>query len=93
MMQRAIIHIDLDAFFVAVEQLDDPTLIGKCVIVGGRADARGVVSSASYEARKYGVRSAMPTAQALRLCPHAVRHRGPTPALRRDVSPGDGAPP
>ena len=71
-MRRAIIHIDLDAFFVAVEQLDDPTLIGQCVIVGGRADARGVVSSASYEARKFGVRSAMPTAQALRLCPQAV---------------------
>jgi DNA polymerase-4 len=70
--QRAIIHIDLDAFFVAVEQLDDPTLVGKPVIVGGRPDARGVVSSASYEARKLGVRSAMPTAQALRLCPDAV---------------------
>jgi DNA polymerase-4 len=72
MTQRAIIHIDLDAFFVAVEQLDDPTLIGRPVIVGGRADARGVVSSASYEARRFGVRSAMPTAQALRLCPEAI---------------------
>jgi DNA polymerase-4 len=71
-IQRAIIHIDLDAFFVAVERLDDPTLIGVPVIVGGRAEARGVVSSASYEARAFGVHSAMPTAQALRLCPQAV---------------------
>jgi DNA polymerase-4 len=72
MTQRAIIHIDLDAFFVAVEQLDDPALIGQPVIVGGRPDARGVVASASYEARRFGVRSAMPTAQALRLCPEAI---------------------
>ena len=72
MTQRAIIHIDLDAFFVAVEQLDDPALVGKAVIVGGRADARGVVASASYEARRYGVRSAMPTAQAIRLCPSVI---------------------
>jgi len=72
MTQRAIIHLDLDAFFVAVERLDDPSLIGVPVIVGGRPDARGVVSSASYEARAFGVHSAMPTAQALRLCPKAV---------------------
>lgn len=79
MSERAIIHLDLDAFFVAVERLDDPALIGVPVIVGGRAEARGVVASASYEARKYGVHSAMPTAQALRLCPQAVLvsgHRG-----------------
>ncbi len=79
MSQRAILHLDLDAFFVAVERLDDPALIGVPVIVGGRAEARGVVASASYEARKFGVHSAMPTAQALRLCPQAVLvsgHRG-----------------
>ena len=79
MSVRTIIHLDLDAFFVAVERLDDPALIGVPVIVGGRPDARGVVSSASYEARKFGVHSAMPTAQALRLCPQAVLvsgHRG-----------------
>lgn len=69
---RSIIHIDLDAFFVAVERLDNPALIGVPVLVGGRPDSRGVVSSASYEARKFGIHSAMPTAQALRLCPHAV---------------------
>ncbi len=72
MCPRAIIHIDLDAFFVAVERLDHPALIGVPVIVAGRPESRGVVSSASYEARKFGVHSAMPTAQALRLCPQAV---------------------
>ncbi len=79
MPPRAILHIDLDAFFVAVERLDDPRLIGVPVIVGGRAEVRGVVASASYEARKFGVHSAMPTAQALRLCPQAILisgHRG-----------------
>ena len=79
MAPRAIIHIDLDAFFVAVERLDDPRLIGVPVIVGGRPEVRGVVASASYEARKFGVHSAMPTAAALRLCPQAILisgHRG-----------------
>lgn len=79
MPTRAILHIDLDAFFVAVERLDNPALIGVPVIVGGRPDVRGVVASASYEARKFGVHSAMPTATALRLCPQAVLvsgHRG-----------------
>lgn len=71
-MARVIFHIDLDAFFVAVERLDNPALIGVPVIVGGRPETRGVVSSASYEARKFGVHSAMPTAQALRLCPQAI---------------------
>jgi DNA polymerase-4 len=79
MPARAIIHLDLDAFFVAVERLDNPALIGLPVIVGGRPESRGVVASASYEVRKYGVHSAMPTAEALRRCPHAVivsGHRG-----------------
>jgi DNA polymerase IV len=75
-VERSIIHLDLDAFFVAVERLDNPALIGQPVIVGGRPTVRGVVASASYEARAFGVHSAMPTAQALRLCPQAVLLRG-----------------
>ncbi|QHS57062.1 DNA polymerase IV [Mucilaginibacter sp. 14171R-50] len=69
--QRHIVHIDLDSFFVSVERKFNPSLIGKAVIIGGSAD-RGVVASCSYEARKYGVHSAMPTRQALKLCPHAI---------------------
>lgn len=68
----AIILVDLDAFFAAVEQLDHPGWRGKPLIVGGSADKRGVVSTASYEARKYGVRSAMPSAIARSLCPDAI---------------------
>jgi DNA polymerase-4 len=69
---RTILHVDMDAFFAAIEQRDHPALRGKPVIVGGSADARGVVSTASYEARKYGVHSAMPMTEAKRRCPHAV---------------------
>jgi DNA polymerase IV len=67
-----ILHLDMDAFYVSVELLERPDLRGKAVIVGGRPDARGVVSACSYESRKYGVHSAMPLRTAAKLCPHAV---------------------
>ena len=69
---RKIIHIDMDAFFAAIEQRDNPRLRGKPVIVGGSPESRGVVSTCSYEARKFGVHSAMPTARAKRLCPDGI---------------------
>ena len=69
--QRHIAHLDLDAFFVEVECLHDPSLRGKALIVGGSRD-RGVVTTCSYEARRFGVRSAMPMARAVQLCPHAT---------------------
>ena len=74
--KRYIAHLDLDCFFVSVERIKDPTLVGKPVAVGGTPTGRGVVASASYEARAFGVRSAMPTATALKLCPHLVTVRG-----------------
>ena len=72
----AVLLVDLDAFFASVEQLDHPAWRGKPVIVGGDPDKRGVVSTASYEARVYGVRSAMPAATAKQLCPHAIWTHG-----------------
>ena len=84
-MIRKIIHVDMDAFFASVEQRDRPELRGRPLAVGGDPTGRGVVAAASYEAREYGVHSAMPAAQALRLCPHIVFLRSDI-ARYREVS-------
>ncbi len=69
---RHILHIDMDAFFASVEQMDNPKLAGRPLIVGGNPQGRGVVAACSYEARKFGIHSAMSGARAIRLCPHAL---------------------
>ncbi|WP_299016364.1 DNA polymerase IV [uncultured Photobacterium sp.] len=83
--QRKIIHIDMDCFFAAVEMRDNPELQDIPIAIGGRSEQRGVISTCNYLARKYGVRSAMPTAQAMKLCPHLTLVAGRM-AVYKEVS-------
>ena len=84
MMFRIIFHLDMDAFYASVEQRDDPNLRGKPVIVGSPPTQRGVVCAASYEARKFGVRSALPSSTAARLCPKGIFVRPRMDAYREE---------
>src|SRR3954466_8892661 len=83
-MPRVIFHVDMDAFFASIEQRDHPEYMGKPVIVGSPPDQRGVVCAASYEARKFHVRSAMPSRTAGKLCPHGIFVRPRMDAYRAE---------
>src|SRR6266571_11823 len=83
-MPRVILHVDMDAFFASIEQRDNPAYRGRPLIVGAPPDQRGVVCAASYEARKFKVRSAMPSRTAAKLCPHGIFIRPRMDAYRAE---------